>query len=47
MSDTPDPLDAIEDFDAEDPNPEPITDPAHPDYIEPAADVRPRARKES
>lgn len=41
-----DPLDALEDPTAPDPNPDPITDPNHPDYVEPAAGVKPRARKD-
>lgn len=45
MANDPDPLEALEDFEAEDPNPEPITDPNHPDFVEPAAGIKPRARK--
>lgn len=40
-----DPQQAIEDPEAEDPNPEPVTDPGHPDYVKPATGVRPRGRK--
>jgi hypothetical protein len=36
-----DPLAAIDQDDYEDPNPEPITDPDHPDYCEPAKGIAP------
>lgn len=37
-----DPLDALVDFDVEDPEPEIIEDTKHVDYVEPAADIAPR-----
>lgn len=42
-----DPLDAMESNDYEDPTPEEITDPDHPDYVEPADGVAPYTSEEA
>ncbi|WP_309080265.1 hypothetical protein [Zhihengliuella sp.] len=44
MTRDPDPLEAITEP-ADDPSPEPITDPAHPDYVPPARGIRARRRR--
>lgn len=44
MSKDLDPLDALVDTTVNDPNPEPITDEADPDFVKPAANVKPRKR---
>ena len=35
------PMEAIDQEEYDDPNPEEITDPNHPDYVEPAKDIKP------
>lgn len=35
------PMEAIDQEDYDDPNPEEITDPNHPDYVEPASGIKP------
>ncbi|MCY1158998.1 MAG: hypothetical protein MOP51_2022 [Citricoccus sp.] len=42
----PDPLDAIESDDYDDPTPEEITDPNHPDYVELSQDRSPDATQD-
>lgn len=42
-----DPLDAIENQNYDDPTPEEITDPNHPDYVEPAEGVAPAVSAEA
>lgn len=41
MSKDLDPMEAIEQDNYQDPNPDPVTDPKHPDYVEPAQGIKP------
>lgn len=44
MSKDLDPLDALVDSTVDDPNPDPVTDKDSPDYVEPAANIKPRKK---
>lgn len=44
MSAELDPLDALTGEDVDDPNPDPITDKDHKDFVEPASGIKPRKK---